>query len=109
MADAIYPDVAEFMTDTVTFTAKSSVDKYNKPTFSGETTVTGRLIYETTKSIDAQGSEVISVGRLITLGPYFALTVSHKMNIGSQLFLVHGVDHISDENGAHHSVIRFGR
>ena len=38
--DAIYTKVAEFMTDTVTFTAKASVDKYNKPTFSGDTTVT---------------------------------------------------------------------
>jgi hypothetical protein len=30
MADAIYNKVAEFMTDTVVFTPKASVDKYNK-------------------------------------------------------------------------------
>ena len=31
--DAIYNKVAEFMTDTVVFTPKASVDKYNKTTF----------------------------------------------------------------------------
>jgi hypothetical protein len=33
MADAIYTKVAEFMTDSVVFTPRASVDKYNKPTF----------------------------------------------------------------------------
>jgi hypothetical protein len=36
MADAIYTKVAEFMTDSVVFTPRASVDKYNKPTFGGE-------------------------------------------------------------------------
>ena len=49
--DAIYNKVAEFMTDTVSFYAKSTVDKYNKTTFSNDaSSVVGRLIYETLKS-----------------------------------------------------------
>ena len=45
--DAIYNKVAEFMTDTVSFYAKSTVDKYNKTTFSNDaSSVVGRLIYD---------------------------------------------------------------
>lgn len=109
MADAIYSKVAEFMTDSVVFTAKASVDKYNKPTFSGNTTVTGRLIYDTVKSRDVQGVEVVDVGRFITNGPALTLTVGHRMVVGADTFSINAVDQIADENGAHHTVIRFGR
>jgi len=108
--DAIYNKVAEFMTDSVSFTAKASVDKYNKPTFANSsTTVTGRLIYETTKSKDVQGQEVVDIGRFITNGPATTITVGHKMVVGADTFTINAVDNIADENGAHHTVIRFGR
>jgi hypothetical protein len=108
--DAIYPKVAEFMTDTVTFTAKASVDKYNKPTFANSsTTVTGRLIYDTTKSKDVQGIEVVDIGRFVTYGPATSITVSHRMVVGADTFTINAIDNIADENGAHHTVIRFGR
>ena len=109
MADAIYSKVAEFMTDSVVFTAKTSVDKYNKPTFSGTTTVTGRLIFDTVKSRNVQGIEVVDIGRFITYGPQTTLTVNHKMVSGSSTFTVNSVDQIADENGAHQTVVRFGR
>ena len=110
MADAIYAKVLDFMTDTVTFTAKSAVDKYNKPTFAGTvTSVVGRLIYETSKTKDVQGVEVTDIGRFITYGPASTITVSHKMVLGADTFTVNAVDQIADENGAHHTVIRFGR
>ena len=109
MASAIYAKVAEFMTDSVVFTARASVDKYNKPTFSGNTTVTGRLIYETVKSKDVQGQEIVDIGRFITNGPATTITLAHRMVVGADTFTINGVDNISDENGAHHTVIRFGR
>ena len=107
--EAIYSKVAEFMTDSVVFTAKASVDKYNKPTFSGNTTVTGRLIYDTVKSKDVQGIEVVDIGRFITKGPATTITVSHRMVVGADTFTINALDQLSDENGAHHTVIRFGR
>ena len=108
--DAIYNKVAEFMTDSVVFTAKNSVDKYNKPTFSNSsTTVTGRLIYDTVKSKDVQGIEVVDIGRFITKGPATTITVGHKMVVGADTFTINAIDNIADENGAHHTVIRFGR
>ena len=108
--DAIYNKVAEFMTDTVSFYAKSTVDKYNKTTFSNNaSSVVGRLIYDTLKSRDVQGTEVVDVGRFITKGPQTSITVNHKMVIGADTFTINAVDNISDENGAHHTVIRFGR
>ena len=109
MASAIYTKVTEFFTDSVVFTARASVDKYNKPTFSGNTTVTGRLIYDTTKSKDVQGVEVVDTGRFITNGPQTALTIDHRMTFGADTFTINAIDNISDENGAHHTVIRFGR
>lgn len=108
--DAIYSKVAEFMTDSVVFTAKASVDKYNKPTFSNtSTTVTGRLIYDTVKSKDVQGIEVVDIGRFITYGPATSITVNHRMVVGADTFTINGVDNLKDENGDHHTVIRFGR
>jgi hypothetical protein len=110
--DAIYNKVAEFMTDTVVFTPKSSVDKYNKTTFGGSNTnvsVTGRLIYDTTKSKDVQGIEVVDIGRFITKGPATSITVAHRMVVGADTFTINAVDNLADENGAHHTVIRFGR
>lgn len=108
--DAIYNKVAEFMTDTVSFYAKSSVDKYNKTTFSNNaSSVVGRLIYDTLKSRDVQGTEVVDVGRFITKGPQTSITVNHKMVIGADTFTINSIDNIKDENGDHHTVIRFGR
>jgi hypothetical protein len=110
MADAIFNKVAEFMTDTVSFTAKSATDKYGKATFGGtQTSIPGRLIYDTVKSVDGQGTEVVDLGRFITKGPYTSITVNHKMVVGSSVFTVNSVDNIADENGDHHTVIRFGR
>lgn len=108
--DAIYNKVAEFMTDTVSFYAKSTVDKYNKTTFSNNaSSVVGRLIYDTVKSRDVQGTEVVDVGRFITKGPQTSITVNHKMVIGADTFTINSIDNIKDENGDHHTVIRFGR
>jgi len=108
--DAIYNKVAEFMTETVIFYAKSTVDKYNKTTFSNDaSSVVGRLIYDTLKSRDVQGTEVVDVGRFITKGPQTSITVNHKMVIGADTFTINSIDNIKDENGDHHTVIRFGR
>jgi len=112
MADAIYNKVAEFMTDSVVFTPRASVDKYNKTTYGAagiNVTATGRLIYDTTKTRDVQGTEVVDIGRFITKGPQTSITVNHRMVVGADTFSINAVDNIADENGAHHTVIRFGR
>lgn len=110
--DAIYSKVTEFMTDTVVFTPKASVDKYNKTTYGAagtNITATGRLIYDTVRSRDVQGVEVTDIGRFITNGPQTSITVSHRMVVGADTFTINAVDNLADENGAHHTVIRFGR
>lgn len=110
--DAIYSKVTEFMTDTVVFTPKASVDKYNKTTYGNSgtnITATGRLIYDTVRSRDVQGVEVTDIGRFITNGPQTSITVSHRMVVGNDIFTINAVDNLADENGAHHTVIRFGR
>jgi hypothetical protein len=67
------------------------------------------MIKETTKYKDVQGQEVVDIGRFITNGPATTITVGHKMVVGADTFTINGVDNIADENGAHHTVIRFGR
>jgi hypothetical protein len=49
------------------------------------------------------------VGRFITKGPQTTITVAHRMVVGADTFTINAVDNIADENGAHHTVIRFGR
>lgn len=108
--DEIYSKMTEFMTDTVNFYPKSSTDKYGKATFSGTAvTITGRLIYGREKNRDVQGTEVVDLGRFITYGPATSITVNHKMSVGADIFTVNSVSGIKDENGAHHTVVRFGR
>lgn len=108
--DAIYTEMAEFMTDSVSFYDKSSLDKYGKATFSASaTTVLGRLIYGRDKNRDVQGTEVVDLGRFITYGPASSITVNHKMVVGADTFTINSVSNLKDENGAHHTVIRFGR
>jgi hypothetical protein len=113
MAEPIFSKVSEFMTDTVIFSAPSSKDKYNKTTFatsgSGVLSVKGRLIYDDTKSKDVQGTERFNIGRFITDGPRTSITVNHRMVVGTDTFTVNAVDQLADENGAHHTVIKFGR
>lgn len=106
----IYSAMSDFMTDSVSFYPKSSTDKYGKATFSGTAvTVLGRLIYGREKNRDVQGTEVVDLGRFITYGPATSITVNHKMVVGADTFTINSVSGIKDENGAHHTVIRFGR
>ena len=92
------------------FTNKDSAIKGHENYIGRETGDIGfDLYWLSKKSYDAQGIEVTDIGRFITYGPQTAITVNHKMVIGATTFTVNGVDNIADENGAHHTVIRFGR
>lgn len=118
MADPIYNKVAEFMTDSVVFTAPlagtAGKDKYNKRTFATAgtalvRTVLGRLVFDTILRKDAQGREIVELGRFITLGPPTPeILLSDRMVFSGRTAIIQAVDPISDENGAHHTVVKFG-
>ena len=119
MADPIFNEVAEFMTDTVAFNAQlagtAGRDKYNKRTFGTAgseiaRSVSGRLIFETVLRKDAEGRDQVETGRFITLGPPTPeITLADKMTLATgKVVIIQSVDPISDENGAHHTVVRFG-
>jgi hypothetical protein len=119
MADPIFNKVAEFMTDTVAFNAQlagtAGRDKYNKRTFATAGTalvrsVSGRLIFDTVLRKDSEGREQVEVGRFITLGPPNPeLSLADRMTLpGGKVAIIQAVDPISDENGSHHTVVRFG-
>ena len=109
MTAQIYSDLSDLMVDTAAFYAKSSVDKYNKPTFGSSVTVRGRFMNHEAKTRDANGVEVTELGKFICYGPHTELTVSHKMVVGDITYTINDVSHISDENGVHHTTISFGR
>lgn len=114
MADPIFSQVAEFMTDTVAFNAQlagsAGKDKYNKRTFDTARSVSGRLIFETVLRKDAEGRDQVETGRFITAGPPTTpITLADKMTLPSgKVAIVQSVDPINDENGPHHTVVRFG-
>jgi hypothetical protein len=109
MTAQIYSQLSDLFVETATFYSKSSVDKYNKPTFSSGTTITGRFMNHESKTRDANGVEVIELGKFICKGPHTELTVNHKMVVDSVTYTINDVSHISDENGVHHTTISFGR
>jgi hypothetical protein len=109
MTAQIYSSLSELMVDTVNFYPRSSIDKYNKPTFSSAVQVRGRFMNHETKTRDANGIEVIELGKFICYGPHTELTVNYKMVVGEVTYTINDVSHISDENGVHHTTISFGK
>lgn len=109
--DPIYTKMASMMQDEAIIYSRPTVDKYNRPTLSGDSyTYQGRAIYGEEKTVDVQGVEVLYVGKFITYGPISTnITVDDKLEInGGEPFVVKNVSPITDDNGAHHAVIRFG-
>lgn len=108
----IEPEFRELFSEQVTLFPQASKDKYGKRTFaSAGVVVPAHLVAETMLTRDENGNEVVQTGKAYLYGDYSAsVSTNHKILLddGSSPVII-GVDTPYDQNGPHHTVVRFGR
>lgn len=101
---------ADLMPATVTVYPRSAIDQYGKRSWSASgTSYSCRIQADTGVMRDAEGREVVITGRAYLYGAP-VLTTDHKIVLpdGSSPVIV-SVATVEDEDGPHHTMIRFGR
>jgi hypothetical protein len=99
----------ELFSESASFYAESTVDKYGKRSFSASPIVAAaHLVTETELSRTPDGREVVETGRLYLYGEV-DVTVDHKVRLqnGAEPIVI-AVDTPYDQNGPHHTVVRLG-
>lgn len=107
---AIETDYRELFSETVTLLPKVSVDKYGRRSHAASATpVAAHLVYETKLARDPDGREVMETGRVYLYGDYENIDTDYLIVLpdGSSPVII-GVNTPHDNNGAHHTVVRFG-
>lgn len=107
---AIESDFDEMMNDTVTVYARTSASFYGKPTFSGSgTSLACRVEEGRNVTRGADGRDITEDGQIYVFGTS-TVTVDHDVVLpdGSHVRVV-AVETLSDQVGAHHTVIHYGR
>lgn len=106
---SIESNFRELFSESASFYAESTVDKYGKRSFSASPIVApAHLVTETQLSRTADGREVVETGRLYLYGDV-GVTVDHKCRLqnGAEPIVI-AVDTPHDQNGVHHTVVRLG-
>jgi hypothetical protein len=101
----------EMMPDTVVFNASTVTDKYGKKTFGGtNVSVRCRIIDDTVLVKNAEGQDIVSVGKAILYGDYSSLTLGHKMTLpDGKTPVIVKIDSKNDTSATtHHTVVYYG-
>jgi hypothetical protein len=101
----------EMMPDTITFNATTATDKYGKKTFGGaNVSVRCRLIDDIVLIKNAEGQDIVAVGRAILAGNYSTLTLGHKLTLpDGRTPVIVKIDSKNDTSATtHHTVVYYG-
>jgi hypothetical protein len=101
----------EMMPDTITFNATTATDKYGKKTFGGaNVSVRCRLIDDIVLIKNAEGQDIVAVGRAILAGNYLTLTLGHKLTLpDGRTPVIVKIDSKNDTSATtHHTVVYYG-
>lgn len=107
---AIEPQYRELFSETVTLLPPLATDKYGRRTHAASAVaVPAHIVSEVRLTRDPDGREVTEMGRVYLYGPQ---TVTNDYLIvlpdGSSPVII-GVNTPHDPDGAHHTVVRFGK
>ena len=102
------------MTDTITVYAPSTLDNYGKRSTSGSsTTFSARVVSETRRSRDNEGTQIVEGGTLYIMSDAAIEIGSRLVLPGGREPIVLAVDKTTySANGTpavHHTVVKFGR
>lgn len=107
----INSDFLEMMPDTVIFNAPQSIDKYGKKTFSGTNiSVRARIVDDSVLIKNAEGQDVVAMGRAYLYGNYSSLTLGHKITLpDGKTPVIIKIDSKNDTSiNTHHTVVHYG-
>ena len=100
----------ELFSERVTLYPPSTKDKYGKTTFSASgVSACVHLVAEELVMRDIDGREVIQTGKAYVYGTPTVDTTYKMVLADGSIPVVLSVDVANDQNGPHHTVIRFGR
>lgn len=107
---AIEPEYADLFSDTVFLVPSASVDAYGKRVYTASAaSVAAHIVYEVMLTRDEQGREVTQTGKAYLYGvPTVDTSYRIILSDGASPVLL-GVDERWDEDGPHHTVVRFGK
>lgn len=99
----------ELFSDYVTLKPRSTIDQYGRPTFASGASVPARVEgqYEVVPSPDSRDKVQTGVAYLWGT-PTVDTTYSMTLSDGSTVVII-AVDEEWDEDGPHHTIVRFGR
>ena len=100
----------ELFSERITLYPPSTKDKYGKTTFAASgVSACAHLMAEESVSRDIEGREVVQTGKAYVYGtPTVDTTYKIVLDSGNSPVIL-SVDVVPDNNGPHHTVIRFGR
>lgn len=97
------------MPTVITVRKQSGINQYGAPSWSGGQTYRCRIMDEEALVRTAEGDNVTTVGRAIIYGVADVTTDDKLVLPDGYEPVIIGVDQHTDEVGAHHTTIRFGR
>lgn len=104
------PAFSELMPDTCSFTNGTAVDNYGKRSFGTAYTKIGRLIYDAEAVRTEDKREFSVTGKFLTDGPLLNVTLTSTMTLpDSSKAIIYAIDQLKDEDGDHHTAVKFGR
>ncbi len=104
------PAFSELMLDTCTFTNGTAVDNYGKRSFGTAYTQLGRLIYDAEAVRTEDKREFSVTGKFLTDGPLLDVTLTSTMSLpDASKAIIYAIDQLKDEDGNHHTSVKFGR
>lgn len=107
---AIDPEFSELMPDTVTFRNGTALDNYGKRTYGTAYTKQGRLIYDDIAVRTDDQREFSLTGKFLTYGPLLNVNLTSRMTLeDNSEAIIYGIDQMKDEDGDHHTSIKFGK
>jgi hypothetical protein len=107
---AIDPEFSELMPDICTFTNGTALDNYGKRTYGTPYTKQGRLIYDDIATRTDDQREFSLTGRFLTYGPLLNVNLTSTMTLpDNSEAIIYAIDQMKDEDGDHHTAIKFGK
>lgn len=106
---ALDPAYRELFSESVTLKPRASIDSYGKPTFSSGASVPAHVMGQYEILATPDGRDKVQTGVAILYGTP-TVDTSYSLVLGdNSVVTILAVDVATDEDGGHHTVVRFGR
>lgn len=103
------PEFDELMTDTVTLHPRGRANEYGVRPPGAPFDLRGHLMGGAHEVAGSGGASTVAAGQIILAGYYPAIQPEWKIAVpGEGLVPILGIEHVSDDDGPHHSTVHYG-